>query len=133
MNSWDNACVGTGSSFSKVGFNYKKATQQPGQGLKDTVIVPPELSHYTLEANSEDGNPQMATIVYTAKWMSDKHGNYKDCTWALDKVIHGCYGDQGDTQGGWFEFADDWVKGKTGSTYMVDVGPLNSDDQTIDE
>ncbi|KAI9721302.1 MAG: hypothetical protein M1812_002464 [Candelaria pacifica] len=132
-NVWDNACVGTGASFTKAGFNYPMATRQPGQGLFDTVIVSPDQSHLTLEANSKGGNPQEATIQFQGKWMSPNHNTYDDCTWALSKVIGGCYGDNADTQGGWFEFADDWSKGKTGTTYMVDVGPLNNKDQTLEE
>ncbi|KAI9796578.1 MAG: hypothetical protein M1835_003714 [Candelina submexicana] len=130
-NSWDNACVGTAASFTRSGFNYDMANRQPGQGLKETVIISPDQSHYTLEANSKDGNPQEATVQFQAKWMSDKHNKYDDCTWALSKVLGGCYGDNADTQGGWFEFADDWAKGRTGTTYEVDVGPLNEHDQTI--
>ena len=52
---------------------------------------------------------------YYATFLSARYANTADCLWAMGKVIEGCpKGDYNDTQGGWWEFANDK------STYGMD-------------
>ncbi len=118
------ACVSPADSQWNIeGFNYGLASSQ-ASGKTQTVWLPGETTTFSLMPDG-DGKVQQATLEFTAGWKSNRRASQKDCEYAYDKIIYNCYGDNADTQGGWFEFAEDWAKGDYGTSYRLDVGPAN--------
>ena len=100
------------SSFSFTSLDPGIDGTVPHQYINILLACPPQgLGKGGCESNVAMMFPKFDTVLATPK-----HATTTDCTYSMYKVLNGCpKGDYNDTQGGWWEFADD------GTTFGMDV------------